>query len=298
MYYRGGKDPTERVEADAFTWGTLWWRCKYDICETSPDIYGIPIRCIVATPELSANQTYLKPKWYDVLTEWCVNAPAKQLVAPDSKGQNYAPHVALARLNPENEQEILRFVNRWGLLGLWRIYRYKDGAGLLAGDKPGPKDFGGREEHSGWFIWDELYQQRSKGLYMHSFCEPLPLFAQAVEEYQELIGQLEAGESSQEQITQAEGAFSGWLHECAHPRPVYDARRKAWQFGWECNSLLGWIYLLTFLSLVEGKMFRRCLRDNCRKFFIPTRSNAKYCSDACRNAEQQARHQAKKRGIT
>lgn len=288
-------DPTQRTEAEAFTWGTCWWRCRYEIREAPPEVSEIPVRCVVAVPELNADGTYRKPEWYDVLTEWRANAPAKQPERPDSAEQDYAPHVALARLNPWDEQDILRFVNRWGLLGLWKAHRYKEGAGLFAVHKPGPKDWTGEEEHSGWYIWDEFYQQSGKGLYLHSFCEPVELFAQAVEEYQELTRRLAAGKESLEEATEAELTLCGWLQECAHPRPIYDAEKNAWLFGWQCNSLLGWIYLLTFLDLVQGRTFRRCARRNCGKLFIPTRPNCMYCSDACGNAQQQARHQERKR---
>jgi len=274
----------ERKAESAFPWGTHWWRCKYEIREAPPEVSEIPVRCVVAVRES-------KGEWYDVLTTWRTSAPAKQPERPDSAEQDHAPHVALARLNPWDEQDILRFVNRWGLLGLWKAPRYKEGAGLFATHKPGPKDWTGEEEeHSGWYIWDEFYQQSNKGLYMHSFCEPVELFAEAAEEYQELTRRLAAGKESLEEASEAELTLCGWLQECAHPRPIYDAQKKAWLFGWQCNSLLGWVYLLTFLDLVQGRTFRRCARRNCGRLFIPTRPNAMYCSDACRNAEHQACH--------
>lgn len=277
----------EREAEPAFPWGTHWWRCRYEIREAPSEGSETRVRCIVAVPES-------KGEWYDVLTAWRANAPAKQPERPDSAEQDYAPHVALARLNPWDEQDMLRFVNRWGLLGLWKEHSYK-GAGLFAVHKPGPKDLTGEEEHSGWYIWDEFYQQSGKGLYLHSFCEPVELFAQAVEEYQELTRRLAAGKESLEEATEAELTLCGWLQECAHPRPIYDAQKKAWLFGWECNSLLGWVYLLTFLDLVQGRTFRRCARRNCGRLFIPTRPNDTYCSGACGNAERQARLQERKR---
>lgn len=318
MAYRGGTDPTQRTEADAFPWGTHWWRCKYEIREAPSEVSEIPVRCIVAVAELDADGTFRRPQWYDVFTEWRTKAPAKQPAWSESAEQEYAPHVALARLDPWNEREVLRFVNRWGLLGLWAVDRYKEGAGLFAGSKPGPKDWTGEEKHSGWYIWDEFYRQSSKGLYMHSFCEPVELFAQAAEEYQrlhcflaaakgsdappELLARfIEAGDDHealrdpQAAAREAGHRLSGWVHECAHPRPIYDAQKHAWQFGWECNSLLGWIYLMTFLDLVEGRGFKRCARRNCGKLFIPTRPNAMYCSFTCKNDQAQARHQERKR---
>ncbi len=310
----------EREAEPAFPWGTHWWRCKYEIQKAPRGEWEPEVWCIVAVPELDADGTFRKPEWYDVFTEWRANAPAKQPKERDSAEQDYAPHVALARLNPWNEQEVLRFVNRWGLLGLWEVESYKHRKPMLAPDKPGPTSIFSeyKEKHSGWYIWDEFYQQSSKGLYMHSFCEPVALFAEAAEEYQrlhyllaaakgsdvppELLARfIEAGDdhdallNPQAAAREAEHRLSGWVHECAHPRPIYDAQKHAWQFGWECNSLLGWIYLMTFLDLVEGRGFKRCARRNCGRLFIPTRPNDTYCSTACGTAERQARHQERKR---
>jgi len=311
---RKGPETVSRDAEPAFTWGTYWWRCKYEIREAPPEVSEIPVRCIVAVPELNADGTYRKPEWYDVLTEWRANAPAKQPKGRDSAEQDYAPHVALVNLDPSKEEAVLRFVNKWGLLGLWRVHRYKAGAGLFASHKAGPRDWEGREEHSGWYIWDEFYRQSNKGLYMHSFCEPVELFRLAAEKYQLLYAFLlvakgddipaamrarlvEAGfvaedeevlRDPQHAVREAELHLSGWLQECAHPRPIYDAEKKAWLFGWQCNSLLGWVYLLTFLDLMQGRTFRRCARRNCGKLFIPTRPNRKWCSTACRIAESQA----------
>ncbi|MEW6229815.1 MAG: hypothetical protein AB1700_17270, partial [Bacillota bacterium] len=306
--------PVEREAEPAFPWGTHWWRCKYEIQEAPRGEWAPEVRCIVAVPELDADGTFRKPEWRDVFTEWRAKAPAKQPKRPDGAEWDYAPHVALARLDPWNEQEVLRFVNRWGLLGLWAVESYKHRKPMLAPDKPGPTRFlSDEEEHSGWYIWDEFYQQSSKGLYMHSFCEPMTLFAEAAEEYQRLHYLLAAAKGSdvprewldrfievgddheallnpQAAAREAEYRLSGWLHECAHLRLIYDAEKKAWLFGWQCNSLLGWVYLLTFLDLVQGRTFRRCARRNCGRLFIPTRPNAMYCSDACRNAEHQACH--------
>ncbi len=286
----GGSDPTDRRDEAAFTWGTQWWRCRYEIrsVSTEPE----PVQCIVAVADSPVN-------WYEVLTGW--EAPAKQPGRSEGSDLKYAPHAALARLNAWQEEEALGFVNRWGLLGLWNVERYKHVAPFLAPHRAGPSDWSGEEEYSGWYMWDELREKG--GTYLHSFCEPLELFAAAAEEYQRLCRHLTASKESREEATQAEWGLTGWLHQCAHPRPVYDYKTGTWRFGWECNSLLGrecnsllgWIYCLTFLEQVQGLGFRRCARPNCGKLFIPTRPNSTYCSFTCKNAQTVENHRSRRR---
>ncbi|WP_226655883.1 hypothetical protein [Pseudalkalibacillus hwajinpoensis] len=47
-----------------------------------------------------------------------------------SEHDDAAPFVSLAKLNTENEDEILQFANKWGLLGLWKEKEYKNADNL------------------------------------------------------------------------------------------------------------------------------------------------------------------------
>lgn len=266
---------TELVNtSNAFTTDSWWFRGKYEIREVPPMMgQKEPVRCIVALADFQG-------ELYDVLSSRG-DIPVKQLERSDSPEQDYAPHVALARLNPWDNSEVLRFVNRWGLLGLWATRGDRYLPGLPAKPTPNGSSYSG----SGWYVWDEYVSRRKGiGLPRHFFCEPVGAFALAVKEYQRVLRALDMAEDDDDgsQLNQ-------WISEFAHPTAVFDEERKTWRFGWQCNSLLAWVYLLTFLDKVEGFNLVQCARENCRKLYMRTRPNDVYCSEACRNAQRQAR---------
>lgn len=295
-----GIDPAERAADSAFTWGTTWWRARYRIVTEHTAQGDVPIITALddapgkeysplssARPKKRADapdEEHSTPKTLTDAPSEEYGPPKKRPDYPDSPEQAYAPHIALARLDPWDEKQVLEFADRWGLLGLWQTEQWRHRTPLLAPNKNGPMGLNGEPEYSGWYVNEEL--RRQLGTYRHSFCEPLELFALAAEEYQKLCQRLAAADGgANEAIAMAEWAFGGVLGGYAAPRPVYDHEKKAWRFGWQCSSLLGWIYLLTFLDLVEGNGLKRCAREKCGKFFFSSRSSTRFCSAACKNRQ-------------
>lgn len=81
-----------------------------------------------------------------------------------------------------------------------------------------------------------------------------------------------------------------WLEmllEKVRVRPVQAGER--WTFSWAFTSLLSAIALDALLWLSKGEPIRQCIRPGCSRLFIPHHPDARYCSDVCRRAVQNAR---------
>lgn len=92
---------------------------------------------------------------------------------------DFGPHVALARINPNKVEEILDFVNKWGLLGLGKTEKYSNLhwlSELIDSD-----DFFKEYHHS-----DDLFKnaKRRRG---ERDREPVVVLQQAIRDYQQMI---------------------------------------------------------------------------------------------------------------
>ena len=79
----------------------------------------------------------------------------------------------------------------------------------------------------------------------------------------------------------------------AWPRPYLDDQGEP-QVRWAAPSLLGSFAMMVMLDLAGKGSVRTC--ERCGTPFVSSAPQAVYCSDRCRNAVQQARFRAKKKG--
>ncbi|MBP2639697.1 MAG: hypothetical protein H6Q66_648 [Firmicutes bacterium] len=66
-------------------------------------------------------------------------------------------------------------------------------------------------------------------------------------------------------------------------------------FNFSNNSLIGLIYFFLSLDIAGDIIPRKCSAKGCNRHFIPTREDAIYCSDTCKNRAKQQRHRDKKK---
>lgn len=206
---------------------------------------------------------------------------------------NIAPHLHLARINPDSPEEILGFVNKWGLLGLWRVERYcmdpgVEGKGYWPLRSSEEMAFFNAlgvnwfmpwvpEEYSAWYRWD------GGPTPLHRFCEPVSSFARAVRDYQAVLEACGTRDvADQDAECDLAFRFNRFLVGCA-PQFVSGERK----IGWVFPSLLHAIYLAAFLSVVQGNLcFKRCKNEKCRRLTLLPEIK-EYCSTACKNAQTQ-----------
>lgn len=70
-------------------------------------------------------------------------------------------------------------------------------------------------------------------------------------------------------------------------------KNGTYSFSWNFSTLLSALYFMFSLDLVEDKIPVECQNTLCKRFFIPNKTGAIYCSDTCQNRAKQQRHRAK-----
>lgn len=235
------------------------------------------------------------------------------------------PHVALSRIDPENYEEILHFVNTWGFLGLKNTKKYTEET-RLAGIFNNPYFHLEYQE-----IRRELYQDhmRKRG---EKDREPMPVLQQAIRDYQQIILDLvkyrdyklpdefnskrqkkdyveelikheENGLLEQRSVSSKRNAIDSEsgkslvpflklneMLEDVSPQIFWSVKESAPSRGWKFPSLLSAIYLRIHLDFGEGRGFTHCKWKNCRKLFIPRNPANQYCNERCRNSDNTYRH--------
>ena len=122
-YYSSNSTDQEDKTKLALNKGSLWFRAnRYSIKEVPHTIskYGDTITTITKRIEPERDAIIEK---YDPFTSL---PPSKKINADIDGTQFWGPHIHLMRLDIESDGEILNFVHRWGLLGLWKEHGYKD----------------------------------------------------------------------------------------------------------------------------------------------------------------------------
>jgi hypothetical protein len=290
---------------EAFTEMSLWFRSQYELIEVNGVIFISPI----------ANNGI---DYYDPFKE----KPLEYLPKTKKEHLESCPHVALARINLKDNEEILEFVNKWGLLGLWEIPKFLQCDFKLNQYK---------------FNIDEIFEhphKRGKAAKR----EPLHLFIQAASEYQNYIskytqyeeglGNLSLSKEKHDKIlddlSNEEGIDSQKvikkialkqkvseqqiqnvikiyissqllttnLNEYlrnSSPQSYFSGSPAKNKSGWYFNSLLSAIYLKTSLD----KPFRHC--EWCSELFISNNPINKYCSVRCGNNRRQKELNIKQR---
>lgn len=236
---------------------------EYEIKEEK----GIPV--IVPTEKA-------KPDPYNPL-KFANNRPKNQEKDP----QNYAPHIHAGNIDLSDEKDIIEFVNKWGLLQLWKVNKYKYirltelGFVNIPPEKENKGVFDGGRNYSIWFEFEEY---KNKDLpYMKYYCEPLSLFVEVIEKYQKFIKKIGGIKNNLGNKFNVDFNLKK-----SNPIPYYNQKKEKWGFGWEYPSLYHGMYLFTYLDLVEGFEYRECAYERCNNIFIPTNPKTIYCSKKCR----------------
>ncbi|WP_261134784.1 hypothetical protein [Bacillus sp. Marseille-Q3570] len=249
-----------------------WFRYKYEIQQEKGE------KVIVSTGSIE--------DWkYDPFSE-------EILPKRPQKGSEHdlsCPHVALARLDTSDENSILNFVNRFGLLGLWKFEKYCMAPGLPdIGFIPRFKEV----ELSKWFVQpNKIGNQKYR--------EPLSIFIKAIEDFKEILStieEIEMGEvKSDDKEAILELELQEYLKGIRFNGMSIVKSEKRWVQSFAVNSLLSAIYFRIQLEKISGRGIRVCQKNRCGKFFISENPEAKYCSDKCKNA--QLRHEHEQRRI-
>ncbi|MCL5289585.1 MAG: hypothetical protein M1489_00880 [Firmicutes bacterium] len=254
---------------NAFSWSSLWFRLNYGFEENEG------IKMIVA-------KSGAKIDWYDPLEhQQLPKRPRK----PEEQDKS-SPHTALARLDLKDTNAVLNFANKWGLLGLWNVPAYQMAEVLPENDVEVNL---WKEKYSSWYIHPHKMRY-------HGWQEPVPVFIEAAKEYQNIIEEIKnlppiGHEDRESQALILELRLN---EKFKGIRPgVYLGENENWVAGWQYRSLLDAIYLLTFMSLVGNKYWRRCTKKRCNRLFITENPDNQYCSDRCRNAHLVQKHNEK-----
>ncbi|WP_027938715.1 CGNR zinc finger domain-containing protein [Anaeroarcus burkinensis] len=72
------------------------------------------------------------------------------------------------------------------------------------------------------------------------------------------------------------------------PRLVF--KNDNYQLVWDFYNLISAMYFMFTLDLASNKAPIQCQNALCKRFFIPRRPRALYCSDTCQNRAKQQRH--------
>lgn len=248
-----------------------------------PSLSQIPLKILqwpVLEYEIIAidNVEFIVPKKDSTVREYEVaeyttveNLIMKQPQIPTA--WNNVPFIHLLRINPDDKKDILEFVNRWGLLGIAGVYEYT---------KNLPESY----------FFDHSYLNDDNGTtWDYGNREPLTVFIKAVKEFQ--FTHAMACESRPELKKKALQNINLALHTCTLACNINSD--NSFQLWWDCNTLLHACYLSYSLNLGETSQYRICSHKKCNKTFRITKSNQKYCSDACQNAAKRMRNYYKKR---
>ncbi|TEB08627.1 hypothetical protein Psch_02193 [Pelotomaculum schinkii] len=253
---------------------TSWYHSKYTLKENNGIVYLVaeggtkpePYQPLEAQPPKKNNrnsQPYYPEEW------------------------NCLPHINLARLDLNNQNDILDFVNRWGLLGLWEVkdYRYwsfwpYERFIMIHKDNPVVKTF------SYHYINPDFMDGRSRSHHQR-YREPLDAFIKAAQEYQNCITLLEGDADDK---SDAQDLLNKYISDC-HPTAWYITEPKEqWTSHWQSPSLLHTCYLIRWMDLISLRDYKRCKHKTCRKIFIAERPNERYCSFRCKENSKRLRN--------
>lgn len=268
-----------------------WFRLQYELVEEEGITY------IAATDKPFDPQN----GWYQPLD---YVPPKKQPARP--KGWEDWPHLHLARLKVENPEEVLQFVNRWGLLGLWNVRDYKDWSPL--GESETYQVRGKKGVFEAYFSMHYInpaYEGRRGPYNLHRYREPLAAFQEAVEKFQRFValahgekpeGYRHAPKTPQDRKSEAQDILNRYLADCS-PVTWYIAKpQEQWATYWQAPSLLHCCYLLVWLDLTGLREYRKCQHKPCNRFFLSTRPNVDYCSLRCYENAKRLRNYYRKQG--
>jgi hypothetical protein len=257
------------VRENVFEWASLWRKVVYKLVIVNG------VECIVADGRKEVT-------YYDPLEIGNLHKRPKY-----PEGNENSPAMALARLDVEDRNEIIKFVNKFGLLGLWFHPNYSEANGL---EEIGESSFMDNTRYSNWYR-----HPKKSGIY--AWMEPLMLFKKAAHDFQQFLESVTAVEEREEPDPERIYSIPVELHwreqlKSIHPAPVWKGNK--WEWGWEYRSLLSALYLKVFINKKAGKVIRRCIRRGCGKFFETDHPEKGPCSDSCKGAYHTANSKNRK----
>lgn len=297
------------MNKNSFNDNSLWSKSDYEIIE----VEGIEFIAMKQGAEIVHYDPFtnviqgIRPKGNDVEAHF-----------------NSTPHVALGQINPESYGDILKFVNKWGLLGLKEVHNTSFELSKIL-DMP---NFISRFPDS-----KNLYKDSKRNLGERDR-EPIMVFQHAVREYQKILNKLlpymnysvptefrsklekrnfaekfnsfegngkaplkeELSKYNSLQL-ESTGAMEPFLQlnekikNSSSPQFYWSTSESGITLGWHFSSLLSAIYLRVALDFKEGKSFVKCKWKNCQKLFIPHNPNNQFCHERCRNSHNVRQHQ-------
>jgi hypothetical protein len=224
-------------------------------------------------------------------------------VQPETAADHFenSPHMALLHLDTKNEDDIIKFVNRWGLLGLRFIEKYSRADDLpsahqdiIPNSTPSSRVNRDRFQVPVYSSW---YEDRTKKT-PYKRQEPLPMFVKAVLDYQLICNTLLKGNDfvcvmELNYFLEGVSPANYWIEE----DEANSGREKVkgrWQAGWRFRSLLEALYLQFSLHLNAGGI-RQCKKKGCFNYFVQSQFDPDYCSKACKWNENNKNSQIKKK---
>lgn len=240
--------------------------------------------------------------------------------------QNITLYTLFASLDPLNDEQILKWVYHFGIPIEFNPYppnnpnsKLFEKNELLSGENFLYCDDGDEDQYSNNYrqlayrfrIKNEIYSfkfvtkvisEQKKGNIPHFSSNDSNTFTRTksflktLHQSQELLlwGKRHLRMLTSELLISSDGDISYILDEYLkniYPSLVF--KNGAFSFSWNFSTLLSALYFMLALDLVENKIPIECQNPLCRRFFIPNKTGAIYCSDTCQNRAKQQRHRAK-----
>ena len=270
--------------------GPVWWRFRYELRQDDHNTLVWKIEPVRGLRHRSRR--------YNPLTAGDPNLAGADQALPSKLPRSRdewkeAPHTHLARLRigtaaaPGDASEVLEFVNRWGLLGLWRVDNYRLMVPSLALENRGifkPLD---GPPCSAWY---RVVPPLPKHHPLARWCEPLDVFVLAVQQYQRfcaiLAGETERSEGAEDRssLRRFEAVYE-LFPQGVELRPGLGPGDR-WELAWRCPSLLHACYLRMYLERWGGGRVVRCGFEGCGRLFTTRDSRQTYCSVRCQDAQR------------
>lgn len=203
---------------------------------------------------------------------------------------NCLPHINLARIDLNKPEDILGYVNNWGLLGLWKVKEYREWSFPLY-ERSFYTDKATGEVYSLHYI-NPAYKDARSRFYYHRYQEPLDVFIKAAQEYKNLMSLLEGDADDK---SYAQDLLNKYITDCYPVTSYITEPKEQWFSHWQTPSLLHTCYLLRWMDLISLKDYKRCQHKTCSNVYIAERPNEKYCSIRCKENAKRLRNYYKQK---
>jgi len=253
-----------------------WWVCDYEIKEITPDIEKFhlgPLRVISAKKDSPVR--FYNPFIYKEKIEHEVIGK-KSYQPQKADGEEWPPHMALARLDTTNKNAIQEFASTYGPLGLWFT------------DKPlNQLEFSDyhRRTCSQTLIDSIDRDDLEHGGGYRKFFEPLDSFIATAQKYQSAYDYLMAikekkkGRHEFEIWSNFKQIAEPYLQEIK-PHVGRDTNTGLPTIVWDFKNLINCCYF-RLIQDIQGNIPKRCGRKRCNRPFLAKNIEENYCSKEC-----------------